>query len=233
MELLRDRRVIVAAGGALVALLAVLLASWILHRDKPSSAPPPASEGGLVIEMKSGAELKRDPNQQYRCFNDGQYVGMATLEECARRNGVVSGALDVGVDETGALAASSQLGPAIAPLPPPVLAPPPAAAAAPPTAPAPGAATAVAPTAQSAPARAPSAPCQRYDRGWTSLGETPLMACLQMLFAGRCERAGSASYGRWGDQTLRLVPGRIEQSRDDRSFRTLVEQGPGCSVPQL
>jgi hypothetical protein len=29
------------------------------------------------------------------------------------------------------------------------------------------------------------------------------------------------------------VPGRIEVSNDNRSFRTLVEQGPGCAVPAV
>jgi hypothetical protein len=56
---------------------------------------------------------------------------------------------------------------------------------------------------------------------------------VQELFNGRCERAGSASYGRWGDQTLRLVTGRVEISPDDRQFRTLVETGSSCTIPPL
>ena len=36
----------------------------------------------------------------------GQFVGEFTLAECARRNGVATDALDVGIDETGALAAA-------------------------------------------------------------------------------------------------------------------------------
>jgi hypothetical protein len=81
--------------------------------------------------------------------------------------------------------------------------------------------------------RGPAAPCQRYDRNWANLGEMPLNSCLQVLYAGHCARPGQAIYGRWGDQTLRLVPGRVEQSRDDRVFRPLAEQGPGCTIPQL
>ncbi|HEY9216806.1 MAG TPA: hypothetical protein VIO94_02065, partial [Phenylobacterium sp.] len=66
---------------------------------------------------------------------------------------------------------------------------------------------------------------------WRKLpAEMPLGACVQTLFAGRCERAGSAAYGRWGQQTLRLVPGRVEISADNRSFRILADQGAGCSI---
>lgn len=220
-------------------LVGLATAFTILHRNPDTNEPPPAAQTGLIIDVKQGAEVKRDPNQQYRCFKGGQYIGMATLEQCAKENGVLSGALDVGIDQTGALAAAEQFGSTIAPLPPgkatnavapapttpaaaaPV-APPPAAAPPPPAAPA---------TVQIT--RGPSSTCQRYDRGWTSLGEMPLNTCLQLLYAGHCERPGGALYGRWGDQSLRLVPGRVESSRDDRAFRTLVEQGPGCTIPSL
>ena len=228
MQFLKDSRVVAALGAVLFAGMGLLLAITILRTTKPSSEPPPASQAGLVVEMKQGP-VQRDPGQEYRCFKAGEYVGMATLDECARRNGVVSGALDVGMDETGALAAAEQFGTAVTPLPPPT-----AVGIAPPQD---GAVAALPPVtqAQTAPAvpRAPTAPCQRYERRWSSVGDMPLNACLQVLFASRCERSGQASYGRWGDVTLRLVPGRIEQSRDDRNFRTLVEQGPGCTIPQL
>ena len=167
---------------------------------------------------------------------------MATLEQCAKENGVLSGALDVGIDQTGALAAAQQFGTTVAPLPPGAVAV---------NAPVKGAPAVIVPTSPSAPVttqpvapptapaaalqptRGPSSTCQRYDHGWTSLGEMPLNTCLQLLYAGHCERPGGALYGRWGDQSLRLVPGRIETSRDDRSFQTLVQQGAGCTVPQL
>jgi hypothetical protein len=72
------------------------------------------------------------------------------------------------------------------------------------------------------------------DNRWRRMpSETTLNGCVQALFAGRCESPGGATYGRWGLQTLRLVPGRIEVSLDDRSFRTLVEQGPGCGTPPV
>jgi len=56
-----------------------------------------------------------------------------------------------------------------------------------------------------------------------------LGACVQTLFAGRCERSGEAAYGRWAQQTLRLAPGRVEISADNHSFRTLMDQ-PGCTT---
>ena len=55
-----------------------------------------------------------------------------------------------------------------------------------------------------------------------------LGACVQTLFNGRCERPGGATYGRWGADTLRLTPGKVEISADNHSFRTLVEPWPGC-----
>ena len=60
--------------------------------------------------------------------------------------------------------------------------------------------------------------------------ELTLNACVQTLFAGHCERPGGATYGRWMSQTLRLVPGRVEVSGDNRSFHTLADQTEGCAV---
>ena len=57
-----------------------------------------------------------------------------------------------------------------------------------------------------------------------------LDACVQLLFNARCERQGGAAYGRWGQQTLRLVDGRVEISDDNKAFRTLVAQGEDCSL---
>jgi hypothetical protein len=74
----------------------------------------------------------------------------------------------------------------------------------------------------------------RYGGGqWRKLGEQTLNACVQTLFAGRCERTGGASYGRWMQLTLRLVPGRVELSQDNHSFRSVAEQGPGCAIAPL
>ncbi|CAN5209300.1 hypothetical protein BH11PSE2_BH11PSE2_07130 [soil metagenome] len=235
MDFLKDRRVVIAGGAAVVALLALIIALTVVGGDKGPKAPPPASEAGLVIDVGKGIEVKRNPNQEYRCFKDGQFVGMATLDDCAKRNGVLSGALDVGIDANGALAASPTLSADITPLPPGAALPPavgPASAVLPAPAVASPAGSPVA-TPQAPPSRIAASTCQRYEHAWANLGEMTLNSCIQTLFAGRCERAGSASYGRWGDQTLRLVPGRVETSSDDRTFRTLADQGQNCAIPSL
>jgi hypothetical protein len=143
-----------------------------------------------------------------------------TLGDCARRNGVATGGLDVGVDETGQLAAANPDGVKLTPLPP-------AGAT-------PGANLAGAANAGAAPV-APAGSCWRHAEGaWRKLpSDMTLTACVQALFAGRCEKAGEAAYGRWMQQTLRLVPGRVEVSADNRSFRTLVDQGAGCAIPPI
>ena len=220
MELLKDRRVVIG-GGVAVALLAGLVLALALQRGEEGPAePPPASETGLVVNVGRDDEFKA--KNPMRCFVGGQYVGDFLLAECARRNGVATTALDVGIDETGALAAAESFGDTIMPLPPPAVA-------------APALPVTTLPVAPSEPAapRVPVATCQRYERGWQSVGELSLNACVQQLFAGRCERPGGAAYGIWGGQSLRLVPGRVETSSDDRNFRLLVEQGPGCSVPPV
>jgi hypothetical protein len=207
-------------GGAVLALAAGLGIGWTLLTGGHGSQPPPASQGGLVIDT-SGEDVGRiDPAKPLRCFVHGKFVGEFTLTDCARQNGVATDALDVGIDQTGALAAAQTAGQVLTPLPPPKeitrLSP------------APGV------TVSSGPAGAPPAVCWRYGDGrWRRLpGDMGLDACVQTLFAGRCEKAGGAAYGRWGQQTLRLVPGRVEISDDNRTFRSLVTQASDCSLPQ-
>lgn len=220
MALLSDRRSTLAIAGGAVALLAGLSGALILSAQGRGAKPPPppASKGGLVVDAGPTDE-GLDPARGLRCFVAGKFVGEMTLAKCAERNGVATGALDVGMDQTGALAAADQAGTVLTPLPPqPVtsLAPPPTQAAPP-----------AAPTA-------PTAACWKYQGEWRRLpGEQTLSACVQTLFAGRCEKAGSASYGRWGQQTVRLVPGRVEVSTDDRSFRSLAEQSAACVIAPL
>jgi hypothetical protein len=214
---LAQPRLRLALGGALVALIAGGLIAYALshgHRGEPTAAPP-ASHGGLVIDSSGAGLGKIDAAKPLRCFVDGKFVGDLTLKDCAQRNGVATDALDVGLESTGALAAS-QTGVTVTPLPP-------VTAATPGTAPA----------ASSRAAAPVLAVCWRYgDSQWRQLpSETTLNGCAQALFAGRCEAPGGASYGRWGQQTLRLTPGRVEISADNHSFRTLAEQGPGCSIP--
>ncbi len=230
MDFLNDRRIVLSLiGGALALLAGMGIAVGLLARggDEPQEAPP-ASKAGLVVETTDMDEGRLDPARPLRCFVSGQFVGELTLTECAQRNGVATGALDVGVDETGALAAADAAGTVLTPLPPPVETVTPAAQ--PPV-----------DLAQSTPTPGPSAPaqpagaCWRYaESEWRRMpGDLTLNACVQALFAGRCEPAGSATYGRWMQQTLRLVPGRVEVSADNRRFRTLADQGPGCTLPQI
>jgi hypothetical protein len=221
MDFLKDRRIVLALAGAAVALLAGLAIAWALvaqHRGE-TAPPPPASRAGLVIDSAGVADSRMDATKPLRCFVAGQFVGEMTLADCARRNGVSTDALDVGLDPTGALAAAEQAGAMITPLPP-------ADAKVEEVAPAEAAPAPVLPQVVSG----PTAICLSYASGqWRRLpNETGLNACAQALFAGRCEHAGEAAYGRWGQQTLRLVaPGRVEISSDNRSFRPLMDQ-PGC-----
>ena len=212
-----NRRGLLLAGGALALLggLGVAFAVLLLDDGPDKAPPPPASRGGLVVEARTLDEDKLDPARPLRCFVDAQFVGEITLAQCAERNGVATGALDVGLDETGALAAAAVAGTVLTPLPPPAAAPDP-----------------VKPAPTVTPAAANDV-CWRYDGGWSELGEMPRGACVQTLFAGQCAGRGQALYGRWGEQSLRLVTGRVEISGDNRRFRTLAEQGPACSLPTV
>lgn len=222
MDYLRDRRVVLGIGGAFALIAAVGIALGLKAGDDAPVQPPPASKGGLVVQTGEADQTLSD-GQMLRCFVGGKFVGAATLADCARRNGVAAGSLDVGIDETGALAAApTEGGPLITPLPPGAGA-------------GPGSASIAPPPVDPAVAQGPVNACWRHADDWRRLpSDMSLNGCVQALFAGRCERSGSASYGRWGEQTLRLVPGRVEISSDNRSFRLLVEQPAGqCGLPPV
>ncbi len=230
-SLLSDRRVLIGLGGLVALGAGLAIAFLIAGRDKGSHDAPPASQGGLVVETGRDDDVKLDAKRPLRCFVGGQFVGELTLDDCARRNGVASGSLDVGVDSSGALAAANGSNSNITPLPPqPVTTLNPAGASPAPTADA-GAAVQAAGAARTGPAGA----CWRRAGGqWQKLpADMTLNACVQALYAGHCERQGGATYGRWIDQTLRSVPGHIEVSGDNHDFRTLAEQGPNCAVQPI
>ncbi len=212
-----------ALGGMAIALVAGLaVAFFIVRKPNATSEAPPASQGGLVVQTGRDDDIKLDPMRPLRCFVSGRFVGELPLSACAKRNGVATGALDVGLDPSGALAASGGAGSDITPLPPePVTTAEDASGAEPSAAP-----------GEAADSR-PSAACWRYANGaWSPLsGDFSAGACAQALFAGQCVRPGGALYGRWGERTLRLVPGRVEISADNRNFRTLAEQGGACPSP--
>lgn len=225
MALPKDNRTVLIVGGGL-AVVAAVAAALVFSggRDGPAE-PPPASQGGLTIDLAEAPTL--EPARELRCFVDGQFVGQATLADCARRNGVATSALDVGLDATGALAAA----------PTAAFAPPPALPAQPTVevAPVDDVASSAEQPARQAPAANPATACLRHTGSeWRAISNgMSLGACVQALYAGVCVRPGEAQYGRWGDTTLRLVPRRVEQSSDNTRFRTLAQQDRNCQFPEL
>ncbi|HEX8233305.1 MAG TPA: hypothetical protein VF559_08175 [Caulobacteraceae bacterium] len=227
----KSRRTVLLLGGGL-ALAAGLGVALLLASRSPSPAQK-EGEGlpgtGLQVEVGRTDSIV-EAARPLRCFVEGRYVGEMSLNDCARRNGVATGALDVGLDPSGAVAAGE--GQQLQPLPQPL-------EQAPPQSPAGGNDNMVAATpAETAatPAAAPGAACWRFNGvSWRQISsDSSLNDCVQALFAGQCVRPGSASYGRWSNQTLRLVTGRVERSGDNRSFRTLASQPPGeCVVPPV
>ncbi len=210
MNWLQDRRVQIAIGAAVV-LLVVLLAIFALRQPKAGAAGDQA-KGALQVDTVHD-EAKVSQTKPLRCFVGGQYVGDFPVLECAKRNGVAAQALDVGLDPaTGQVAGGSA---PLQPLP----------ATSPVAAPAPAAPVLAEATST------PSGPveCLRYtDGGWRNTGQgASLGQCVHALFDGRCVRPGDALYGRYGALSLRLVPGRVELSSDNRSFRTFSTQDPG------
>jgi hypothetical protein len=230
MEMLKGRRLVLAVGAGLAVAAGLVVAALIASSHGDSTDAPPASQGGLVIQTGHDDDIKLDPTRPLRCFVNGLLIGELPLVDCAKRNGVASGALDVGLDPSGALAASHGLSTNITPLPPP-----PSALA---TGPAPPDASSEdvdsAPLTDAASPRGPTAACLKYaESSWTRLTyDASLDACVQVLYAGQCV-AGGALYGRWGDRTLRLVPGRVEISGDNHNFHTLAVQGPACSLGSI
>lgn len=220
MALPKDNRVIIAIGAALVIIAAVVLALIFSGGGDNTPEAPPASRGGLTVDLAEAPTL--EPTRELRCFVNGQFVGLATLAACAQKNGLATDALDVGLDETGALAAAPTASFAPPPEAPPVLTVDPDLTVALPT--------------PDRPVKAVTPPstggtqCLRHTGDdWRVLSTgMSLTACVQALYAGTCVRPGEAQYGRWGDTTLRLVPRRVEQSNDNTRFRTLAEQDRNC-----
>jgi hypothetical protein len=215
-------------------LLGASLAVAGCHRAKAPDAPP----AGPLLKVEMGTSTKLDPESALRCFVHGQFVGMQTPAQCAEKNGVQAGALDVGLDQSGSLAAGA--GDAhLAPIANTVDDNSPSEADAgdgarppsPPISPAPSPSV---PTAL--PADGATGDCLRYIRGaWQAAGDgVPLGVCVHTLFAGRCVGPGQTLYGRWGRETVRLMPGRVEMSDNNHDFHPLVAQSASdCSLPPL
>src|SRR5271156_118361 len=119
MDQAQTRRLWLTFGGGVAVLCVSLGAAFlILLHGRHDAAPPPAAVGGLVVQTQTGLDQKLDPQKPLRCFVNGQLVGQETLADCAQRNGVATEALDVGVDQSGQLAAADQAGTTLTPLPP-------------------------------------------------------------------------------------------------------------------
>src|SRR5580658_6076782 len=102
MDQAQTRRLWLTLGCGVVVLGVALGAAFlILLHGGHAAAPPPAAVGGLVVQTQTGPDAKLDPQKPLRCFVNGQLVGDETLADCARRNGVATDALDVGVDPSG------------------------------------------------------------------------------------------------------------------------------------
>jgi len=225
-----QKRVLWLGAGALVAVVIAIGLAMILssgHKEDKRMNDEPTGLQFNVAETSASMDSKKP----LRCYVNGAEVGDMTLEECAQKNGVAAQKLDVGLDDNGNMTAAPTG--SLAPVP---TAPTSAAANAKPQADAAptGDSGEVVPATQAA-ATGPQAACLRFNGGeWNKLSDgLTLGQCVQLLYDGRCVSPGSAQYGRWGDKTLRLVPHRVEQSDDNTSFRTLVEQGQGCQVPAV
>lgn len=217
----QDNRILIAIGAGIAIIAAVVIALLLNGgRDEPAG-PSPAAQGGLTIDVADAPGL--DSERELRCFVNGQFVGMANLADCARQNGLATEAMDVGIDQSGQAAAF---------VPP---------AGPPPVEDIPVIEVEPYPVDMNEPSRPSSPPvrvgsaCLRHTGSdWRSLsGNMSLEACVQALYAGTCVRPGDAQYGRWGDTTVRLVSGRVEQSADNSRFSTLVEQDRSCQFPEL
>lgn len=225
MRFLKNRRIVLAIGGTLALLAGLGVAFLIMARDHGAKGPPPASKGGLVVEMGAVDEGAAASARQLRCFVGGQFVGMASLAQCAKKNGVSTQGLDVGLDANGVLTAADRAGVVITPL-----------SAAPAQAPVTQATEPdlAAKTDLPAPAKPVVGACLRnVGTEWRKVGDDmDIATCAKTLFDGKCEKPGVVAYGRWSDQTLRLTAGKLELSSDNKSFHAYAEQVmPSCHLP--
>lgn len=225
----KDKNVVLALGAGLAVLAGLVIAFLMGGRDKGPEAPI-ADKGSISVDVGEAPTL--DPTRKLRCYVNGQFVGETSLADCAKKNGVATDSLDVGLDESGALVAAQTAS----------LAPPPVLPTVEPEEDRPEAPIEDEPRQPDladnsdqgddftiAPTQASGSRCMRFAGGeWRQLSSaTSFETCKRLLFEGRCVAPGQAEYGSWGDTSLRLVPGRIEQSPDNRRFRK-VENAPRC-----
>ena len=237
MSWFNDRRVLAGVGAAGAVVLAVGAALLLSGTPRSNEGPAPvessnitgSSADGLKVEMGKAPKVESDTS--VRCFVNGVFVGMQTAADCAQKNGVAPGGLDVGLDQSGAIAA----GGGDTRLQPLARADNEDDDA---SADASGDQAGDDPTTPGGRdfASAPPAQCRRYAAGaWRPAGQgVSLDTCMHTLFDGRCPPPGQVVYGRWGGLTLRDSPGRIDASSNNRDFSPLAPQYPAdCSIPSL
>jgi hypothetical protein len=210
----------VAAGLGIAAVM-------VSRRGPDTGQAPPASQAGLIVQTGRDDDTRLDPARPLHCFVEGKLIGDLLLSACAKRNGIAAGALDVGLDPSGALAAANGDNTSLTPLPP---------SSGDSSSPASAGDSASSTTANGVSASGGSAICWRRAGGvWRKLpAPMSLEACVHVLFAGRClPDDAPPAYGHWGDSMVRLVPGGVEISDDDRNFSSLVDQAPDCSLPPI
>lgn len=230
-----NQKTVLAAGAGIALIVGVGLAVLFVARTPKPSGPPAASQGGLQISVNNTP--LPNSSKKLLCYVNDAPVGELSLADCAKQNGVLEGALDVGLDDNGQLAAAPTASLAPPPALPPAVAQPPLAQPSQPgaTNPEPRAQATNQPSPVPAQARiSGGAACLRYSSGeWRQVSASMgLNDCVQALFAGRCVHPGEADYGRYGETTLRLVPGQVQQASDNVHFHTVVEQRRGnCEIP--
>ncbi len=219
----QKRWIAIGIGATVAVVVGIILAMGVSHghKDDEKMNDQPT---GLTFKVSDPAP-SLDTKKPLRCYVNGAYVGDVTLAECAKKNGVAAQSLDVGIDDNGNQVAAPTA--SLVPVP----GAPASTAVAEPADPAQGAEIVPATGAGSG----PTASCLRYSsNSWNRLSDNVTLGqCAILLFDTRCVSPGQASYGRWGSKTLRLVPRRVEQSDDNTTFRPLVDQGQGCSVPMV
>jgi len=185
-------------GGGFLALLAAIgLAIFINSKNKPDA--PKEADPTLNINLSDPKPL--DAKKTLRCFVNGQFVGQLTLKDCAEKNGVAAQSLDVGLDESGNLAAA----PTASLTPPPatpIMAPKPVT----PTTTYPDQNEATEQVPEIKPSMGPTAVCMRYSGNqWNRLAESiNLGQCISILYDGRCEKPGSAGLWALGWENLTI-----------------------------
>jgi hypothetical protein len=229
MKFLQDRRALAALIVGVVVLIGLGGVLGLLHPRHGGGGDDSSASGSNELQVVMGKAPKVEADTSVRCFVKGQFVGMETAADCAQKNGVAPGALDVGLDQSGAIAAGGG-DTHLQPL----------AAAKPddqgdddkPDA----ADTASSDGENRSFADMPPADCKAYaPGGWRTAGAgVSLDACVHSLFDGRCPAPGQVVYGHWGALTLRASPGRIDVARNNRDFSPLAPQYPAdCSIPPI